>query len=346
MVPPRAHGFRVDSSSVDLVDLGTEFGMQVAPDRRAEVHVFKGRVQLHKTNPGPGQARWELAEGNGLSIGIAGDITPLEVDSPAFLTSPDLDRLYRKVSGRRYNQWVTHSRAFASDPRLVTYFGFEGDRNPGSRILVNPCGDRSRDGAIVGCGWVDGRWPGKGALEFKRPSDRVRIDVPGEFESLTFAAWVRIDAIENRFNSLMLTDGFDPGEAHWQIDHRGRLILGVRNDWRPGDRVYRTHWFKDYASPPVITPEKFGRWIHLATVYDRRAQRVTHYADGAPVWSEPLAWNIALHIGEAELGNWGVVRDDDVNPIRNLCGRMDEFALFREALSAAEIRELYRRGAF
>ena len=31
-------------------------------------------------------------------------------------------------------------------------------------------------------------------------------------------------------------------------------------------------------------------------------------------------------------------------PIRNLCGRMDEFALLREALSAEEVGELYRQG--
>jgi hypothetical protein len=102
---------------------------------------------------------------------------------------------------------------------------------------------------------------------------------------------------------------------------------------------------KNYTSPPVITPEKFGRWIHLATVYDHRAQRVTHYVDGAAVGSEPLAWNIVLRIGEAELGNWREMPNaGDPAPIRNLCGRMDEFALFREALSPEEVRELSRRG--
>jgi hypothetical protein len=345
LVPPSAHGFRVDSASIDLIDLGTEFGMQVVPDRKADVHVFDGKVELYRANPGPGQdAKWELAEGMGVRIGIAGDVTPLAVDSPGFLTPRDLEGLYLEESGRRLNAWAAHSHALANDPRVVAYFSFQGDRRPGSRVLVNENGDRARDGAIVGCEWVDGRWPGKGALEFKRSSDRVRIDVPGKFDSLTYAAWVRIDAIDNRFNSLMLTDGFESGETHWQIDNLGRLVLGIRNAWRPGEKTYRPSWFKDYTSPPVITAEKFGRWVHLATVYDHRAQRVAHYVDGAAVCSEPLAWNIILRIGEAELGNWGEVRDDDRFPIRNLCGRMDEFALFRAALSTEEIRELYHRG--
>jgi hypothetical protein len=346
LVPPSAHGFRVDSASVALVDLGTEFGMRVAPDRRAEVHVFNGKVELQKADPRFGQVgRWELAEGHGLRIDHDGDITPLSADPAAFLAPPDLERLYRKEWEHRYGEWQARSRALTGDPRLVAYFSFEANRKPGSRILVNHLGHGAGDGAIVGCEWVDGRWPGKGALEFKRPSDRVRIHVPGEFRSLTFAAWVRIDAIEHRFNGLMLTDGFDPGETHWQIDHQGRLVLGVRNhrlmtreeDWPLGQ--------KNYTSPPVITPEKFGRWIHLATIYDHGDRNVTHYVNGAAVWSEPLAWDIPLRIGGAELGNWGqVTHGGDPTPIRNLCGRMDEFALFREALSAAEVRGLYERG--
>ena len=37
-------------------------------------------------------------------------------------------------------------------------------------------------------------------------SDRVRIEVPGEFPQLTLAAWVRIEGVNNWLSSLMLTD--------------------------------------------------------------------------------------------------------------------------------------------
>jgi ferric-dicitrate binding protein FerR (iron transport regulator) len=342
-VPPRARGFRVESPAVDLVDLGTEFGMQVVPGRDSEVHVFDGKVELHETASRAGRAsRWELGQGHGVRIGTAGDVTPLAANSPTFLSPPDLERLYRKESRRRYDRWAAGSRSLHEDRRLVSYFSFEGDRDSGSRALINGCGGRSTDGAIVGCEWVDGRWPGKGALEFKRPSDRVRIYVPGEFASLSLAAWVRVDSIENRFNSLMLTDGFEPGEAHWQIDCDGRIVLGVRLP-----RALKV-FNKDYNSPRVITPERFGRWTHLATVSDRRAGTVSHYVDGVAVSSEAIAHAGALRIGDAELGNWGVPHVDDFGPdptpLRNLCGRMDEFAVFGEALGPGEIRALYERG--
>ena len=341
-VPPSARGFRVDSPAVDLVDLGTEFGMRVVPGQKSEVHVFDGKVELYETGSPSGRAaKWELSEGHGVRIGMAGEVTPLVSDPPAFLAPPELERLYLKESRDRYNEWLADSRSWCGDHRLLMYFSFEDDRHPGSRVLVNEGGDRSKDGSIVGCEWVDGRWPGKGALEFKRPSDRVRFLLPGEFESLTFATWVRIDAIEHRFSSLMLTDGFEPGEPHWQIDWLGRIVLGIRAE--PERRT--PGWFRNYTSPRVFTPERFGRWTHVATVYDGRTSTVTHYADGAEVGSETLERWRPLRIGDAELGNWGVPVAIDDWPIRNLCGRMDEFALFRTALGPDEIRALYERGS-
>ena len=341
-VPPSAQGFRVDSPAVDLVDLGTEFGMRVVPGQKSEVHVFSGKVELNKNTPSTAPAaKWEVSEGHGVRIGRSGEVTPLASDSPAFIAPPDLERLYLKESLVRYHEWAAGSRSLRGDRRLLVYYSFEDDRHLGSRILLNQSDERSMDGSIIGCEWVDGRWPGKGALEFKRPSDRVRIRVPGHFRSLTFTAWVRIDAIEHRFSGLLLTDGFELGEPHWQIDWMGRIVLGVRAEpERPS-----TGWFHNYDSPRVFTPERFGRWTHVATVYDDRTATVTHYVDGAEVGSVALKRRGSLRIGDAELGNWGVPVATDAWPVRNMCGRMDEFALFPAALAPSEVRVLYERGS-
>ncbi len=51
-----------------------------------------------------------------------------------------------------------------------------------------------------------------------------------------------------------------------------------------------------------------------------------------------------LHIGNGEIGNWGLPhREDPTFAIRNLNGRMDEFAIFKVALSAEEIASLFER---
>lgn len=46
-VPPGAEGFHVDYAKGRVVDLGTEFAMDVKADGRAELGVFDGRIQLH-----------------------------------------------------------------------------------------------------------------------------------------------------------------------------------------------------------------------------------------------------------------------------------------------------------
>jgi hypothetical protein len=48
--------------------------------------------------------------------------------------------------------------------------------------------------------------------------------------------------------------------------------------------------------------------------------------------------------GPSELGNWGLPTLDHRFPIRNLNGRIDEFAIYSTALSAAEIRAMFEAG--
>ena len=42
VVPERAHGFQVATARMNVVDLGTEFGLMAEPEGTAEVHVFNG----------------------------------------------------------------------------------------------------------------------------------------------------------------------------------------------------------------------------------------------------------------------------------------------------------------
>src|SRR5262249_20723439 len=161
--------------------------------------------------------------------------------------------------------------ALRQDPDLVVYYPFQS-AGPWARTLPDEAGGRpSHDGAIVGCSWVLGRWPGKQGLEFKRGSDRVRFHAPGEVDALTLMAWVRVDALPNRFNSLMMTDGWYEGAPHWHVGNGGKIELGVQGGRGRGGAHYLT--------PPVFKGDRLGRWTHLAVVYDRTGGHVTHYVD-------------------------------------------------------------------
>jgi hypothetical protein len=87
-----------------------------------------------------------------------------------------------------------------------------------------------------------------------------------------------------------------------------------------------------------------GQWVHVAVVYDRAGGFVTHYVDGQPIRHERLKLDIALVLGDAEIGNWNVGARKHTCPIRYFSGCMDEFLLFSEEVSGDDIRRLYARG--
>lgn len=339
-VPPQAHGFRIGSPSVNLVDRGTEFGLNVTGGKTA-VHVFKGEVHLYKPAGGDNESpSKELKTGDAVSMD-AGVMQPIAADPHGFLTADELtDRAAAALEQRR-QEWARASAALRRDPSAVAYFTFE---EPHRRTLPDVSLGRvpPRDGAVVGCSWGNGRWPGRQGLEFKRMSDRVRLNIPGEFESLTLALWCRPDALPNTNNSLLMADGWEEGECHWQIGSDGTLILGIKGP--PGYNPEPGVRGPQYRAVAAITPARFGRWVHLAVTYDRERREVVHYVDGQPVSRSEIQLDLPLRLGDCELGNWTNASFKSKTAIRNFTGCIDEFLMLRRSLTDAEVESLYTQG--
>jgi concanavalin A-like lectin/glucanase superfamily protein len=336
-VPPQSQGFAVMSPQFELVDLGTEFGMSVAADGSASVHVFEGKVELYDADSNRSAlSRREVLAASGITVSAEGQFQAVASESDSFVSSARLRQLATEDDQRRMDQWRTFSQRLQDDPRVVVYYSFEkvADSPRVLRSHSEEC--RSLDGAIVGSTWSTGRWTGKGALEFKRPGDRVRLHIPGQYESLTYSAWVRIDGLDRPFSALMLTNGFDGGEPHWQLRGDGQLLLGIRKPSGPGIA---------YDSDPILDIKQLGRWIHLATSYDGAKGEVTHFVDGKVVGRQKVQTaKVSLTLGDTEIGNWGTPPTYSPQKIRNLNGRIDELVLFSEALSEREVRDLYESG--
>lgn len=335
-VPEVAHGFTVKSAEVDVIDRGTEFAIAATGEGGTEVHVIDGLVELFPVDEQMSIHRKLLA---GQAVSVAeGKAEEIISRGDEFVSSQLLESLLRDLSRESRDRWNHKQKALANDPSVIARFIFKRNEND-DRQLVGYTGDGNEIlGAIVGCQWSDGRWPGKSALEFKRPGDRVRVDIPGKFDSLTYSAWVRVDALDRPYNSLLLTDRWGVNCPHWQIHKSGGLILGVRH---PDEKQH-----KDYETAPVFDAYQLGRWVHLAAVYDSVNREVVHYVDGKAVERFPMRKAAAgpLVIGRATIGNWVNPSDANSTRVRNFNGRIDELILFEKALDAKEIQLLYEAG--
>lgn len=332
-VPPVARGYTVCTPQLQVVDLGTAFGLYVR-DKQEEVHVFKGKVTFQVASAKPR----DLNQGEAMAVAGDGKPQVISFNQRMFMSATELERKSDALHGRQLQAWREASAGSNADPSLMLRFDFERG-SISDRTLRNLAahGKVAGDATIVGCANAEGRWPGKDALEFRNLSDRVRVHVPGEHRALTLVAWVRVDRLECLFNSLFMADAFESGAVHWQIRSNGSLHLGVSGPRNESAANY------NYDSPRIFTAEKLGRWTQLAMVYDGAKRQMTQYVDGQPVSHSPMTKATLLRIGHGELGNWNPGSNSpDPTPVRYLSGRMDEFDLFNRALGDQEILDLYK----
>ena len=334
-VPPQAKGFRIRTPLMNVTDLGTVFGVEVK-QRQTELHVFKGSVEFQSS---PGATKQSLIEGKGAVADGAGAPRLVPANPTGFAALFDLQLKSSDAAVLRHEQWRAASARLDEDPSLLLHFDFDR-ATPEDWLLPNTSQrkEAAPDGTIVGCQWTEGRWPDKRALEFRGVSDRVRLSVPGEYESLTLAAWVRVQGLDRQINSLFMSDGFEAGTVHWSIRDDGVLATTVIGS-EPRD-------FQICTSPPVLTLDQLGLWVHLAVVIDGREKRVAQYLNGVEVREHALKFRSPLRVGVAELGNWNAhgFPKNDPFMIRNFSGAMDDFCLFSRALTQAEIRALHSVG--
>jgi hypothetical protein len=333
-VPQAARGFRLKTAQLDVVDLGTSFGID-ATGGQTEVHVFKGKVEFFAGTA----AKQSLGEGRAARVQGSAPPRLMAANVEAFTAMFDLQQRSMASEAVRYDQWRVANARLNRDPSLVVHLDLENLSD--SDWTLRNAAERNRsvpEATIVGCRRAEGRWPEKQALEFQSVNDRVRLAVPGEFDSLTLSAWVRVKGLDRQFNSLFMCDGFEPGAIHWLIRNDGVLSLTVKG---PGSRN-----FQIMASPPVLTLDKFGMWTHLAVVLDGKTAQLVHYVNGYPTARHKVRLGPPYRLGSAELGNWNARGGPNPAPflIRNLSASLDEFELFSRALSATEIHKLYTEG--
>lgn len=336
LVPEQAHGFRIHTSSGQLVDLGTEFSMEIGP-QHTDLHVLDGEFEWHPNSA----ARRNLKEGDALRWGADGTPSGISLEPESIA---DIESAFAHERGQRRERWLSSIEARKADPRLLAYFPM--NQTGSWRRTLHDVSGRAHHAAIVQAQRVADRWgEPAAALDFSPTGSRARLILPGEQRSLSFICWARIDSLDRQYNSLFLTDGHEIGEPHWQIMRDGRLFFSVKKREPQGKNRPDKHV---YFSPPIWNATLSGRWMQIATTYDVDAKIVTHYIDGKEISREAIPDEYLVEqvkIGAASIGNWSEPeRSDPSFAVRNLNGAIDEFAIYSAALSPDEIAELYQIG--
>lgn len=343
-VPPAAQGFVVKAEDSEVIDLGTEFAVEVG-DGISRVKVVDGEIKL----------RGGLYDGQHLVTGQGRVLKGKDADAVVFdglSTIGDVQRLHAAEQAQHFVRWKTWSKQLQSDKRLIAYYSMYESRNDRDVPNLAPTGN-ALDGTIVGpASAVEGRF-GKASsgLAFHRTGSRVRALIDGEFDAFTFSCWARVDALEHQYNALFMSDGYEDGEVHWQINRNGRLMLSVMVDATPPpgpnvDEFGNIHYV--YGSEPIWSVAQKGQWVHIASVYDPANRQVRQYVNSREIANKKIEdqyYIKSLRIGAAEVGNWGQpFRESPDFAVRNLNGAIDEMVIFGSALSADEIKELYENG--
>lgn len=316
IAPSTAKGFTIATRAANYIDLGTEFGLCVDPDGGSDLFVFDGQVNV--ADPRSGKVLSEVFEGKSSRYvdGVAD--TPPQLQAADFPTSGAIG----------LKRWEQYEREIRKDRTLLAFYPF--CRQADESVLLNEVGGAKGDGLITGARWTTGRWPGKDALLFDRDTDFAQVTIPGEHRELTIAVWVKVARIDYVLNSILNSDGAEPGGIHFQLNRqgfaRGGLIV-------PGS-------FRDTV---VGKPVPLGGWVHIASVISARTRSQQIYVNGTVVRERRWQSDVTLKPGSCRVGNW-LPHPNDTNQIRALRGQIDELAVWGRALSAEDVGRLVEAG--
>lgn len=316
IAPPTAKGFTIATRAADYVDLGTEFGLRVDSQSGAsDLYVFDGQVNV--TDSQSGKVLSEVVEGK--SSRFVGGVSE---------TAPKLtDNEFPMPGAIGFERWREYERTLRKDRDLLAFYPFE--RTADEAALVNRSEATASDGRIVGARWTSGRWPGKAALLFDRDDDCVQIEVFGEHQELTIATWLKIERLDFELNAILNSDGTEKGGVHFQLTRQGL----------PRGGVLDRHGFRETVMGNGVP---VGRWAHVALVLSvpNRSQRI--YVNGVLARERSLHSDEVIRPGTCRLGNW--LPAGTICPNRAFCGRIDELAIWRRALSEEEIQQKVEAG--
>ena len=322
---------RVITSSIEIEDVGTEFSTEIKPDGSTEVDVLSGSVRLRGI--GGGTVMTAVA-GESWVASRDGTVTPTTwaADMPSVANS------MMRIRQQGGAGWASFVQRLSDDPSLLLWTDCfsESGTSELANLVIRPGIVATRPNASTTV-TAPGRFRGDSAMRVRGIDDAIAMVLPGQMESVTLMAWVRLnpeDPQTQRHRALLLSeaDG-EPGQLHWQV--KG-------SDFRVSVRGEDGTMQGFVAMTDALAGD---RWMMLATVIDGPARSVRHYVDGQMVYERLAIGSLPrLTLGKCWVGAWRGAQDT-AGQFRALNGDLDEMMVWSRPLGAVEVSELARRSA-
>jgi Concanavalin A-like lectin/glucanases superfamily/FecR protein len=323
-VPKEASGFRVETASATVVDLGTDFAVEAVTGKDSEVHVFNGEVRINLHGSKTSDARpLHLTTGKAARIDfLTGMPSGIDLDEDRFLRQLEVE------SGAYANRVLAMAPAVyyrmepAGDGTCLT----DSSRNKIDATInwgraTEPVWARGKVGLAFALG-------GPGQQTFGSAEDYPQA----QGNELSVVAWVSARS-RPRWASIAKNWA---GSEQWGQFHFGLYYDTGELEAHIQDSSGKEITVKDNVPLPL------GDWHHVAFVADGAMLRL--YRNGQQVSAAPYKRLLgdarikALAIG-TKLDLSG--KEPDHSDFNMWDGRLDELAIFNHTLSPEQIRELY-----
>ena len=329
----------IRTPTATVTDLGTEFGVEAAPGGATKTHVFAGHVQVTA-----------MGGRNGGSKGLllrAGQDAICDGNSPTVrIVASSLGasgQFVRTLASPSPSQAADAYADFVLSLRPVVYYRMEPPKDEKDRNVVFDSAPGHHHGVLhfqsgfVGAPYVSGRFGH--ALLFRGPMVGDYVIVPDYPKAtsgrLTVSVWALAGGRMERW-PMIVNNWFGCDEHGRAI---GQFNLCLFRDI--GDLTSQVTAQSEIREGPAnMFP--LGVWQHVALVVDGSSLHL--YRNGTEVASGPVTdFPRQDPVPGLGIGCWMNRTGTDVDA-KDPCywqGRIDELAIFNEALSAEQVRQLY-----
>jgi hypothetical protein len=358
-------GFRVQADGMDVVDLGTEFGMRVGPTGDPEVHVFSGKVALVDE---VGNKKFEVIEQEAMQVSD-GKLKRAQYSEKGFASVDEVARKASLESDQKFHAWQQSVQAIDLDPATLVHYTMQDQQRDDLKVVNRATVDagKATDAIVIGCGITEGRWRKKNAIQFCGNGDRLLLAVDEPVDSVTMMMWLRIDNNNHTLMGLIMGEEPDRQERvnssvfgkisereleDFELSTNIKLIRwGV---WRSGALMFahfrrgagdpNREWDKFNTAPTsVLHPSR--QWNHIAVTFDSENRRIKQFVNGSLIHSWTTGHGGLVRLGNLAIGNLSVDDFEIAQGVsREFLGAIDEVVISSRVYSPEEIKSNYKSG--